>query len=83
VHSPSVRNARTEDLRAELDRRRVGEDACVSMERAHERRQNIKGWNLDADFGASAPPSPGNARVGVPMAGVGYTALVDHLRSVA
>jgi hypothetical protein len=83
VHSPSVRNARTEYLRAELDRRRVGEDARVCTERAHECRQNIKGWNLDADFGAAAPPSPGNARVDVLMAGVGYTALADHLCTVA
>jgi hypothetical protein len=33
VHSPSVRSARTEDLRAELNRRRAGEDARVSIER--------------------------------------------------
>jgi hypothetical protein len=33
VHSPSVRSARTEDLWAELNRRRAGEDARVSIER--------------------------------------------------
>jgi hypothetical protein len=32
VHSPSVRSARTEDLRAELNRRRAGEDARISIE---------------------------------------------------
>jgi hypothetical protein len=36
VRSPSVRDAPTEDLRAELNRRRAGEDARVSLERAHE-----------------------------------------------
>lgn len=81
MRSPSVRNA--EDLRAELDHRRVGEDARVSMERAHERRQNIKGWNLDADFGAAPPPSSENARVDVPVVGLGYTELANHLRTVA
>jgi hypothetical protein len=38
VRSPSVRGAQTNDLRAELDRRRVGEDARVSLERAREHR---------------------------------------------
>jgi hypothetical protein len=38
VRSPSVRGTQTNDLRAELDRRRAGEDARVSLERAHERR---------------------------------------------
>jgi hypothetical protein len=37
VRSPSVRAAPTEDLRAELNRRRAGEDAHISLERAHER----------------------------------------------
>ena len=41
VRSPTVRGARTEDLRAELNRRRAGEDARVSIERAQERRLNI------------------------------------------
>jgi hypothetical protein len=31
VHSPIVRSARTEDLRAELNRRRAGEDTRVTM----------------------------------------------------
>jgi hypothetical protein len=38
VRSPSVRGAQTNDLRAELNRRRAGEDARVSLERAHEHR---------------------------------------------
>jgi hypothetical protein len=33
VHSPSVRGARTKDLRAELNRRCAGEDARISLER--------------------------------------------------
>jgi hypothetical protein len=33
VHSPSVRGAWTNDLRAELNRRRAGEDARISLER--------------------------------------------------
>jgi hypothetical protein len=43
VCSPSVRGAQTDDLRAELNCRRAGEDARVSLERARERRQNFKG----------------------------------------
>jgi hypothetical protein len=43
VHSPSVRGAQTNDLRAELNRRRAGEDDQVSLERAQERRQNFEG----------------------------------------
>jgi hypothetical protein len=34
VHSPSVRGARTEDLRAQLNSQRAGEDARISLERA-------------------------------------------------
>jgi hypothetical protein len=34
VHSPSVRGAQTDDLRAQLNRRSTGEDARISMERA-------------------------------------------------
>jgi hypothetical protein len=43
VRSPSVKGAQTDDIRAELNRRRVGEDAQVSLERARERRQNFEG----------------------------------------
>jgi hypothetical protein len=80
-----VRGAQTNDLRAELDRRRVGEDVRVSLERAHERRQNIEGRNLDQDFTAAAPQTPMGTRspTGVPLAGVGCVALADHLRAAS
>jgi hypothetical protein len=106
VRSPSVKAALTEDLRAELNRRRAredalvslerpddlrvelnhrraGEDARVSLERVHEHRQNIEGRNLDLDFTAVAPQTPRGARIqaGVPLAGVGYAALADHLHA--
>jgi hypothetical protein len=82
VRSHSVRGAQTNDLRAELDHRRAGEDARVSLERAHEHRQNIEGRNLDQDFAAVAPQTPMGTRsqAGVPLAGVGYAALANHLR---
>jgi hypothetical protein len=85
VRSPSVRGTQTDDLRAELNRRRTGEDARVSLERARERRQNIEGRNLDRDFAAEAPQTPVGARsqTGVPLAGVGCAALADHLRAVS
>jgi hypothetical protein len=105
VRSPSVRGAQTNDLRAELNRRRAGEDAWVSLERARERRQNfegrddaqvslerarehrqnIEGRNLDQDFAAVAPQTLVGARfqAGVPLAGVGCAALVDHLRATS
>jgi hypothetical protein len=78
VRSPSVRGAQTDDLRVELNRRRVGKDARVSLERARERRQNFKGRNLDQDFTAR------DARIqaGVPLVGVVCAALADHLRAV-
>jgi hypothetical protein len=104
VHSPSVRGARTNDLRAklnrrragedarislerdnnlraELNRRRAGEDARISLERARERRQNFEGHNLDQDFGLVSPQTPREAQIqkGVPLVGVGYVALADHL----
>ena len=85
VHSPTMRIARTEDLRAELNRRRAGEDAFVSMLWAREHRLNIEGHNLDANLDAAAPKSPGNARTqaGTPVARVGCAALADLLRVVA
>jgi hypothetical protein len=85
VRSPSVRGAQTNNLRAELNRRRAGEDAWVSLERARERRQNIKGRNLDQDFAAVAPQTPMATRsqAGVPLAGVGCAALADHLRAAS
>jgi hypothetical protein len=85
VRSPSVRDAQTNDLRAELNRRRVGEDARVSLERAREHRQNIEGRNLDQDFAAVAPQAPMSTRsqTGVPLAGMGCAALADHLRAAS
>jgi hypothetical protein len=41
VRSPSVRAAPTEDLRAELNRRRAGEDALVSLERSDDLRAEL------------------------------------------
>jgi hypothetical protein len=41
VRSPSVRAAPTEDLRAELNRRRAGEDAPVSLERSNNLRAEL------------------------------------------
>jgi hypothetical protein len=76
VRSPSVRGAQTNDLRAELNRRRAGEDARVSLERARERLQNFEGRNLDQDFTAR----DARIQVGVPLVGVGCAALADHLR---
>jgi hypothetical protein len=106
VRSPSVKAAPTEDLRAELNRKRVGEDAPVSLERpddlrtelnrrragedarvslerARERRLNFKGRNLDQDFAAVTPQTLVGAwiQAGVPLAGVGYAALADHLHA--
>jgi hypothetical protein len=63
VRSPSVRGAQTDDLRAELNRRRAGEDARVSLERARECRRNIEGRNLDQYFAAVAPQTPAGARI--------------------
>jgi hypothetical protein len=85
VRSPSIRGAQTDDLRAELNRRRTGEDAQVSLERARERCQNIDGRNLDHDFAAVAPQTPMSTRspTGVPLAGVGCAALADHLRAAS
>jgi hypothetical protein len=85
VRSPSMRGAQTNDLRAELNRRRAGEDARVSLERARERRQNIEGRNLDQDFAAVAPQALMGTRsqASVPLAGVGCAALADHLRAVS
>ena len=41
VRSPSVRGARTDDLRAELNRRLAGEDARISLERADNLRAEL------------------------------------------
>ena len=85
VRSPTVRSARIEDLRAELNPRRAGEDARISVERARERRLNIEGRNLNADLDVAAPKPPVNARIqaGAPVVEVGCAALADHLGAVA
>jgi hypothetical protein len=85
VRSPSVRGAQTNDLRAELNRGRAGEDARISLERAREHHQNIEGHNLDQDFAAVAPQAPMGIRsqAGVPLAGVGCAALADHLHAAS
>jgi hypothetical protein len=85
VRSPSVRGAQTNDLRAELNRGRAGDDARVSLKRARERRQNIEGRNLDQDFAPVVPQAPmgTQSQAGVPLAGVGCAALADHLRAAS
>jgi hypothetical protein len=85
VRSPSIRGAQTDDLWAELNRRRTGEDARVSLERARERCQNINGRDLDQDIAVVAPQTPMGTRspTGVPLAGVGCAALADHLRAAS
>jgi hypothetical protein len=81
VHSPIVRSAQTKDLRAELNRRHAGEDARITMERSRERQLNIEGRNLKAELDAAVPKPQGHVQA--PVAGVGCTALADHLRVVA
>jgi hypothetical protein len=76
MRSPSVKGARTDDLREELNHRRVGEDARVSLERARERQQNFEGRNLDQDFTARGA----RIQAGVPLVSVGCATLADHLR---
>jgi hypothetical protein len=49
VRSPLVRAAPTEDLRAELNRRRVGEDALVSLERSDDLRAELNRWRAGED----------------------------------
>jgi hypothetical protein len=85
VRSPSVMGAQTDDLWAELNRRRTGEDAWVSLERAREHRQNVEGRNLERDFAAEAPQTPVGAlsQTGVPLTDVGCAALADHLRTAS
>jgi hypothetical protein len=66
------------DLRDELNCRRTGRDACASLEKTHGRC-----GNLGQDSTAVVPQVPGDARfqVGIPLAGVGCTALADHLHA--
>jgi hypothetical protein len=69
-----VASITTVDLRAELNRRRNGEDSRITIKRQRERRHNMEGRNLEKDFdsltarGAPAarvvrpPASPGRCR---------------------
>jgi hypothetical protein len=41
MHSPSVRGARTDDLRVELNRRHAGDDARISLERTDDLRAEL------------------------------------------
>jgi hypothetical protein len=81
VHSPIVRSARTENLQEKFNRRHAGEDAHVTIERVRVRRLNIEGRNLEAELDAAVPKPQVLAQA--PVAGVGCTTLVDHLRVVA
>jgi hypothetical protein len=45
----------TTDLKAEISHRHGGEDSCITIERQHERCQNIEGCNLMKDFDSHAP----------------------------
>jgi hypothetical protein len=56
VRSPSVRAAPTEDLRAELNRRRAGEDAPVSVERSSDLRVELNRRRAGEDARAAEPP---------------------------
>jgi hypothetical protein len=49
VRSPSVRAAPTEDLRAELNRQRAGEDAPVYMERSNDLRAELNRRHASED----------------------------------
>jgi hypothetical protein len=49
VRSPSVRAASTKDLRAELNRRRAGEDAPVSSERSDDLRAELNRRRVGKD----------------------------------
>jgi hypothetical protein len=62
-----------------------GRGRRISLEREFERRQNIDGRDLDQDFAVVAPQTPMGTRsqMGVPLAGVGCAALIDHLRAAS
>jgi hypothetical protein len=69
----------TTDLRAELERRRSGEDGHVTIERHRERRHN-----LDGDFGVmNTTPMRQAARTPTSLgSGGGCMVLAPHLRMV-
>jgi hypothetical protein len=76
-----VRSAWTDDLRVELNSRREGEDARISIERACNCRLNMEGRDLvpELDVAVERPQELAQA----PVSGVGCAALADHLRAVA
>jgi hypothetical protein len=53
MRCPSVRATPTEDLRAELNRRRAGEDALVSMEKSNDLRVELNRRRVDEDVRVS------------------------------
>jgi hypothetical protein len=55
-HRAPMASYATADLRAEINRRRGGEDGRVTIERRRERRRDIEGRNLEKDFDSHAPP---------------------------
>jgi hypothetical protein len=76
------------DLREEINRRRGGGDSHTTIERNHERRQDIEGRNLEKDFDLHAPV--GERQVTHALLPLtprefrgGCMALAPHLRMVA
>jgi hypothetical protein len=55
VHSPSVRGARTDDLRVELNRRRAGEDTRISLERDDDLQAELNRRRAGEDARVSLP----------------------------
>jgi hypothetical protein len=49
VRSPTVKGARTDDLRAELNRRRAGEDAPISLQRPDDLREELNRMRAGED----------------------------------
>jgi hypothetical protein len=86
-HRTPMASYATADLRAEINRRRGGEDGRVTIERRRERRQDIEGRNLEKDFNSHVPScrSP-STREAYPPSSPGVTegcmALAPHLRMV-
>jgi hypothetical protein len=86
-HRAPIASYATADLRAEINRRRGGEDGRVTIERRRERRRDIKGRNLEKDFDSHALSrrSPSAREAYLPSSpGVtgGCMALAPHLRMV-
>jgi hypothetical protein len=78
VEGTQVNLERPEDLWDELNCRRAGKDARLSLREARECRRSPESHNL-------VPPGSGNARfqAGIPLTGVGCATLADHLCVVA